>query len=417
MVRKYLKQIRFPNSITDASVLTDADNDYRARVTPDGNLGVEMYTEPYGSARISEKTPLIQLKSSYGITALREELITISGASVDATGQFLTVSGINSNLYLETNEHGRWAPGIAGEAIIGIRFLTIASGTQAAKWGYWDRDGGGVYFGQDSAGMFVGATTGSEVLKVYQPNWNKDPLDGTGKSGLILDRTDGRPHTITYQWAYGTVKYSLFTHDMETNTLRNILIHEWHSHDEPPMTDPNLPLTVELSNGSSPGSTIFEARLLARSYSIIGKYIPNRRINSERNLSFSATGTDIVPIISIRKKAFFDTLAARLQSFDISAAGDSILELRAGGTLIGASWTDPTNTTSTETAMESDTTASGISGGELLWSGVSAGTSTDFGDSGAFEFYVPEGLPISLCVAGIGGGVAGTAVLRWREEW
>ena len=98
-------------------------------------------------------------------------------------------------------------------------------------------------------------------------------------------------------------------------------------------------------------------------------------------------------------------------------------QLRVNGSLTGASWGTPADTTATETCMEVDTSATAISGGDIINPGgivgASSKNSADIGAQSALGVDVPENYPVTLCVRRISGTNATVegCVLRWREEW
>lgn len=88
-----------------------------------------------------------------------------------------------------------------------LQFITAVLGTWATdteqRLGY-GFGGNRLYFGQDATGLYVAkqtTVTGSTVTtKIYQTDWNVDPLDGTGVSEYDLDVTKSQIFFITFEY-------------------------------------------------------------------------------------------------------------------------------------------------------------------------------------------------------------------------
>ena len=157
-----------------------------------------------------------------------------------------------------------------------------------------------------------------------------------------------------------------------------------------------------------------------RQSSILGNYIPRYRYTGENRGTVTATPTPI-PLISYRTKAGFDNRSLKLDSFSIannSTTNSVAISVRLGGTLTGASWQTPSNYLAEETALESDVSATAISGGYNVYAGTIAGpsrSSTTVFDE--INLSIPNGTLITLCASGIGGNAAVDSGFRIREEW
>jgi len=94
--------------------------------------------------------------------------------------------------------------------------------------------------------------------------------------------------------------------------------------------------------------------------------------------------------------------------------------LRFNPTLTGAVWQTPTNYSAGETAVESDKTATGITGGEPIFEGLTVG-GTNFsralGTQNELDLDFNGLQPVTLAVRTFSGTGSVSAVLRVREEW
>lgn len=115
--------------------------------------------------------------------------------------------------------------------------------------GYFD-DNNGVYF-QDDEGAVKAcirtSTSGSPVdTKVAQADWNIDPLDGTGPSGLTLDATKSQIGIWDLEWlGVGRVRVGfaingqfVYCHEFNHSNVSTGVY----------MSTPNLPLRYEIEN-------------------------------------------------------------------------------------------------------------------------------------------------------------------------
>lgn len=75
-----------------------------------------------------------------------------------------------------------------------------------------------------------------------------------------------------------------------------------------------------------------------------------------------------------------------------------------------------------ETAMESDVTATAISGGELLEQGLVDASGFRFQISGnqsirSLGIEIPALQPVTLCARAVTGTATVSDIARWSEEW
>lgn len=76
----------------------------------------------------------------------------------------------------------------------------------------------------------------------------------------------------------------------------------------------------------------------------------------------------------------------------------------------------------TETGLESDVAADGITGGQVLWSGLVSATggganAKGFGQGNELNLDLPELQPITVCARTLAATATISSVLRMREEW
>lgn len=108
------------------------------------NIGPNVSSQ-FDELRVAQKTPIVELTSVYGLSILRDA-VTITGAGTvtnNATEYNLSnsASGVDSAI-LESVLRGRYEPGYAGEAGIGVRIPSLPIGNQVAQWGLFDTQNG-----------------------------------------------------------------------------------------------------------------------------------------------------------------------------------------------------------------------------------------------------------------------------------
>jgi hypothetical protein len=256
---------------------------------------------------------------------------------------------------------------------------------------------------------------------VYQENWNIDKLDGTGVSGYNLDNQSGNIYRIEFSWyGYGNILYGVIG-NTKSGRQDFIPCHRMSNFNDTSIASPNLRVFAEVENRGTPGNSI-QVNVGGREYSIIGKYEPKFRFTSEYTEGVSAPTTGKTPLISFRRKVDDGDVSLKIQGFEsLVASNPCYFEVYLNPTLTGASFGNPTDADSDETAMVSDTSATAMSGGTLIFrklmqAGANANQSvisqTDL------NFDIPNGQIITLAAQGIGGTSSITsAVFDIQEEW
>lgn len=377
---------------------------------------------PFGEFLTVTRTPVIELNSSYGTSALRDIQTVTGTGSITATtsSEIRLQSGAtaSSTAVLESAEIGRYIPGYASEIGIGVRIPADPTGNQVITWGGISQDDeDGIYFGKDATGFYVSLLRAGVEDKVYQSSWNEDTLDGTGPSTFNINNADGHIFQINYTWyGYGAIEFGVI--GTVANKQRFIPCHIFSGFDQTSLESPNLKIFAKADNGGD--ATNSEIYVGGRQFSIIGTYIPKFRFASDFRGSVN-TSTTVVPLVSLRRKANFGNRSVKLDGFGVLATTQPhIVEIRIGGTLTGASFGTPTNHTAAETALESDKVATAITGGVVVWSQlVDAGIANRSSlSSQSVDLDIPNGSVVTLCARTVTGTGAITASnFRLREEW
>jgi len=421
--------------VGDARLLLTADDGtrYELEIANDGYVkiktidGVEvpgLNQSQLSETVVVERTPIVTLNSSFGLSNLRDIQETTNSAAISATGgEILLSTGAtaSSKATLESAQVGSYIAGYGAEIGINLRVPTAPTGNQVAIFGGRTPDGNnGFYWGVDATGIFVARLSGGTETKVYQSNFNIDPLDGTGKSGFTLDQTKGYIHQVKFTWyGAGQILYGIMA--IVDDVQRFIPCHSLKVDESISIEDPNLAVIAEADNGGDAAD--LDLYVAGRQYSIVGKYVPNRRLTGESRGSVS-TSTTIEPLVTFKRKTGFLDRSVRIQGFEVDVGTEPVIvEIRLNGSLTGASYGTPSNHTAAETALEVDTSATAISGGEVVYTkyfdAAQVGQETTTGETGslAIDLEIPRDQPVTLCARTLSGTGTIVSHMRMAEEW
>lgn len=385
----------------------------------------------FGEYRVSQSFQIIELKSTHGVSAFRDiTTVAGTGAITNSNGEFELSTGTTtgSTAQLDSAERGRYIPGVEAQCGLGVRLNHTFTSDQFAEWGYFDDDNG-FGFGTDATGIYVFYKRAGSKTKIYQSNWNVDKLDGSGGSGNIseynLDLSEGHVFEIDFVWyGYGTVEWRLLINDADTQRQYSKVVHRFNPSGTNSIADPNLPIRAYVDNGST--STDIDLYVGGRQFSVFTTYSPNRRVNGEYRLDQSiGASTAFVPTVSFRRKtdAKSKGVSVKVAGVGIITDQDIVWELRLASSLTSASFGTPTDVTATETAVETDTSATALTGGEFLGGGLLSASGSGSKSKGSSEVEVVVDLPnsdsVTLCIRPVDATTSPTVsvFLRWREEW
>ena len=328
----------------------------------------------FGEFLVAQRTPVIELNSSYGTSALRdiEDLTGSASVTPDATGEITIATGATASsvAQLDSAETARYIPGYGAEIGIGMRFTAAPVGEQVAKWGGLSvSKTDGVYFTYDAVGLGVALLVNGVEEIVRRADWNIDKVDGTGPSGFNLDETaSGYIYQIDFTWyGYGSIKFSVVGSPVGL-LQRPIPLHVFTTGDyvATSVQDPNMLVVAQVENGATASN--FSAQVGGRQYSIVGQYRPKFRYTGDFRGTTEVTTTP-KPFVSFRFKSAFANRSVKLDGLNVANTGNTacFAEVRTSSTLTGAVWGVPGNYDAADTAIESDTTATALTGGRVVY--------------------------------------------------
>lgn len=374
----------------------------------------------------AERTPLIELRSNVpAVSYIRNIVSAAGGASVEVSNSeyvLRTTGATSDSVKIDSADRGRYFPGFAAECGLGVRTDgTAMTGDMEQRWGYFDNDNG-VYFGQDATGIFVAILKDGVETKTYQTDWNIDKLDGTGSSGQTLDLAEGNIYQIKFTWyGYGVINFQVVLPEPNTLKQQVYTVHRISPTQSTSLLEPNLPIRAAILNGTT--ATEHTLFLAGRQFSVLGKYIPNTRQVSEFKPGVTVTAAGFSPLVTFNKKDDRTGVLVKVNNFNLIATEPVLLQVRVGTSVSGATFRQPSNTSAAETAVEVDTSATGLTGGMTIYSqlipgGIGGVNKNQFTQGGERVFgSIPDDLNLTLCARAIGATSSVTSHFSVTEEW
>lgn len=349
-----------------------------------GHIGYPLDpADSFGRMNVAQPVTLFEAQFNYGLQpSLFDQYVTngnIVHVPAHSAVRLSTGGGtVGNRAVFQSRKYIRYQPGKAHNLL-----WTCVLGSPKADVrqiaGLID-DEDGLAFVQDGSGLGVlmrTSTSGMVVDNIVpQAEWNLDRLDGTGKSEIPLDVTKNNIMVIDMQWlGAGRVRWGFDFGGHITYCHQS----QWANTVELPfMRTANLPFRVEIKNtGSADGETTLDFTCVTV-YSNGGSkqsFLTRSTNNAEAtagadSLRSVTSATEALPVLSIRPRASFNGLTNRGQVRPTScqvASKDAAVaySIIQNGTLVDASFSD----VNSDSIVEVDTSATGISGGIVVASG------------------------------------------------
>ena len=276
-------------------------------------------------------------------------------------------SSVGDSVYRQTKRVQRYIPGRQSEVSMTMIFGTPTTGVRR-RFGLFD-DLNGFYFEDSGDGTYRcvlrrNTSGGVEEESFTRDEWNVDPLDGTGPSGITADPTAIQHMSVEYEWyGAGMIEWNFV---IDNNKYPIHKIYHANTHDHTWASKAALPVRVELENtGGAAGTHTFyqgsHSFATEASTSILGR---------QNSIATAITGKDLgaantfTPLVAIRLKS--DALDSVVIPDEFSAAtlDNTNIFVRAIElpTITGGTWVSMGN----ESAVEYNITATSYSGGNVL---------------------------------------------------
>jgi hypothetical protein len=293
----------------------------------------------------------------------------------------------------------------------------------AANGIYFERDGSTNYMVERSS--VTGVLTNTRVA---QANWNQDPLDGTGPSGLTLDSSKAQILYMDVEWlGLGTVR---------TGFIINGQFVPAHNFDHANLvtttyiTTASLPLRYEMENTAATASAstlkqVCSTVISEGGYQLAGAQLSvGNPITSPTTLT---TGGTYYPVVSLRLKSTrLDAIAilTALSILGITNNANYNWRVVAGGTTTAGTWVSAGANSSVEYNLTGTAFTTGT--GRVLASGFFQGsnqgsTSVDILKQALFAFqlerqpFTATAYELTLICASDANGHQVLASLDWEE--
>lgn len=266
--------------------------------------------DAFGRIRTSEPQTVLAVKHTIDDLQYRWSTVEANGGTLNFNTGFstatLSVSGAGAYVIHQTRRRAYYQPGKSQLAEISF----LAKGGQApadARWrvGLWDGDDGMYLEGNgrstsaaDLSFNLKGTSWGTRT--VTGANWNTDPMDGTGPSGVVLDPTKSQLVWFDCEWlGVGGVRCGFIIGG------KRILCHRFNwnndADSEPGVycSTLNLPIRYQLEDLTGSGSSVELDAICGTVKSEGGQDNVGSPQSSVNAVTIAAAGV-IVPMIGIR---------------------------------------------------------------------------------------------------------------------
>lgn len=330
--------------------------------------------DAFGRLRVSNPATLFDSSFQYDLRQVYWQEDTAGSATVaevsnQSSARLTVTASASDSAVMQTRDYFRYQPG-KSLAITMTGVFGAATAGVVKRMGYFDAENG-LFLEQngttDVAFVRRTYTSGTAVNNRYvQTAWNIDKFDGTGASGITLDLTKGQIFFVDLQWlSLGRVRYGF-----EVNGIL-YYCHEYNAANELDvayMTSANLPVRYEITSDGTNGDSMDAICQTVQSEGgfSVGSYFPCS-VDTLSSGSVSV-GTTLVPLLSIRPKATFNSVTNRglifPQSVNFLNTDNTkyvAVRLIYGGTISGGAgtWTSA----SADSVVEYNTDHTAISGG------------------------------------------------------
>jgi hypothetical protein len=257
---------------------------------------------------------------------------------------------------------------------------------------------------------------------VAQADWNLDPMDGTGNSRMTLDHDTLNVYQIHYQYlGAGAIEFSI-ENDATGQFVPVHRIDYANANTSPHLSNPTMPVGWAAASLGSTGTNLRVRGASAAGF-VEGQQLPQRY--SRGFVSTEAVGASLEPVLSIRNRPVFADQINQMEVYPgtikigVDATGNKPAEVEV---LIGADLSAGTAMPlwtyidETESVVEYDETADGVTGGDRIDAcGVAAGGTCEI-DLSKFRDRLERGEALTVAAAFSSGSGDITVSISWLED-
>lgn len=359
-------------------------------------------SDAFGRLRVSNPVSLFDIQHEYDVNPLFWDQTTSGTASSshDAANSAVTLTtGTTAadSIVRQSLQYMRYQPGKSQLVLMTFDLGSLASNNRA-RLGYFDADGG-IFFQQYNGTRSVVLRKGGSDTAVASSSWSIDKMDGTGPSGVTMDFTKAQIFFVDMEWlGVGRVRCGFVIGG------RPYVVHEFNHANTGSnvyMRSANLPIRYEVTNVD--GGTAASMKQLCSTVMSEGGFETERGtpFSAGRGITTLNVGTTRVPLVSIRPKATFNSIAVRGTIIPtmvdvLTGATNTLIEVVYNGSLTSASF----GSADTNSIVEFDTAATAITNGQVLSSFYVVSTGAGATATGAESRGLLSRLPITLDAAG-----------------
>lgn len=316
-----------------------------------------------------------------------------------------------STTELTTTQRGNYPAG--SEAVPGIAMRVTSTPTGGDGRGGYFTANNGLGVGEDSTDSFVFIRKGGTEKLVYRSDWN-----GYVPDGRVW--TSERPVVTRFPHLFyggGALEIRAIIHEDDDSELKTLHSFTPENVDDtfsegPPIDQPNLPVTFA-SNSLTGGSVRANA-----SHYEFGEVETEQRVNGEHFTQVSVGTSGWTPLLIYQKRSGWEPVNVKPERVSVIASGADVkLGLQLNPTLSSVSTSLPTNSSSSETAVEI-VSATFDATGERRWAGYAesgGGNKVGGASSQQLDFNVPANQPVALVAQAVGSSADVSGVATWEE--
>jgi len=340
------------------------------------NTFIPKNTDAFSRTRVSEPFTLFDSSYRYADNQLWTSATATGGTATFNSAQGLVdlsvTSASGSEVIRETTKVFAYQP---GKSLLTLNTFVMAPAKTNLRQrvGYYGASNG-YYLEQDNTTVsFVERSFVTGVVvntPVVQANWNVDPMNGSGPSGITIDLTKAQILYMDLEWlGVGTVRIGFVING------EFYVCHKFHHANlitSTYITTASLPLRYEITNtgdtsGASTLKQICSTVISEGGYTLNGlQQAIGTPLTSPKNLPIAGT---FYPIVSIRLKTSPNRLDGLIICTAISvmatSAGNYNWQLIASGTTTGGTW----SSAGTNSSVDYNITGTSFTGGRILASG------------------------------------------------
>jgi hypothetical protein len=273
--------------------------------TGNTNTGIDAF----GRLRVSEPYTVFDNSFRYGDDTRIWDIATSGSGSSDALeneGSIqMSVSGSSGDyVYRETKKCFKYQPG-KSHLVLNTFVMDTGKANLRQRVGYFGNENG-IFVELDGTTLNMVKrdylTSAPNDTQVSQANWNVDPLDGTGPSGVTLDMTKAQIFWIDMEWlGVGSVRTGFV---INGQFLVAHIFHHANSIASVYMTTASLPIRYEIENtGATAGNSTMKQ--ICSTVMSEGGYTPRTEMRAASTALAGLALSNSVPkpLVSIRLKA------------------------------------------------------------------------------------------------------------------